>query len=85
MSDRVLGENVKMISIGESRRARAADVFKKLAEEPRLSFTDATSFAVMTELGIDLAFTADRHFHRAGSGIRPLVVEKRGRFALSPF
>jgi len=85
MSDRALGENLKVISIGEARRARAVEMFKKLAEEPRLSFTDATSFAVMVELGIELAFTADRHFHRAGAGIRPLVTERRGRFATTTF
>ena len=62
------------------RRRQAIDVFRRLApSEPRLSFTDATSFTVMGELGIELALTADRHFHRAGKGIVPLVERKGSR------
>jgi hypothetical protein len=33
----------------------------------------------MHELGIVNAFTADRHFYRAGRGVRPLVERKAGR------
>jgi uncharacterized protein len=81
METRALGKELLVATVGDARRARAADVFRRIApEERRLSFTDATSFAVMKELGIELAFTADRHFHRAGSGIRPLVEERRGRY-----
>jgi uncharacterized protein len=83
---RTLGNELQVVSVTEARRARSAMLFQKLAtEERRLSFTDATSFAVMVELGIELAFTADQHFHRAGSGIRPLVSERRGRFAAMTF
>jgi predicted nucleic acid-binding protein len=78
---RTLGQELLLVQVGETRRGRASELFRKLArEERRLSFTDATSFAVMLELRIELAFTADRHFHRAGSGIRPLVEQKRGRY-----
>ena len=78
---RTLGQELLLVTVGESRRTRATQLFRKLAaEERRLSFTDATSFAVMAELGIELAFTADRHFHRAGSGIRPLVEHRGGRY-----
>jgi predicted nucleic acid-binding protein len=63
----------------------ALNLFRKLApEEERLSFTDCTSLAVMRELGITLAFTADRHFHRAGKGIRPLLVRERRRLIFRP-
>ena len=73
MLARVNGGNVQWLDIDAERRRSALDLFRKLApEEPRLSFTDCTSFAVMRELGVKLAFTCDRHFHRAGSGIRPL-------------
>jgi predicted nucleic acid-binding protein len=74
---------VSLVEINTERRTRACALFKQLAPSARqLSFTDATSFAVMHELAIQLAFTADRHFHRAGRGVRPMV-EKRARgFAL---
>lgn len=82
---RSLGGELLLAHVDEVRRERAASLFRKLApEEPRLSFTDATSFALMRELGIELAFTADRHFHRAGGAIRPLVA-KRGTKWVSTF
>lgn len=74
---RLASSEIALVEIGSGRRQAAIDVFRRLAPaEPRLSFTDTTSFAVMAELGIELAFTADRHFHRAGSGIAPLVERK---------
>jgi predicted nucleic acid-binding protein len=77
--DRFGSSDTRLVEIGTRRRENAFEFFRRLAPtEARLSFTDATSFAVMAELGIELAFTADRHFHRAGSGIAPLV-ELRGK------
>jgi predicted nucleic acid-binding protein len=59
--------------VERERQQQALVLFKKLApSDRRLSFTDCTSFAVMRELGCEIAFTADRHFRRAGGGIRPL-------------
>jgi predicted nucleic acid-binding protein len=76
---RASGGNLQWIDVDAERRRSALALFRKLApEEPRLSFTDCTSFAVMRELGVTLAFTCDRHFHRGGSGIRPLF-EVRGK------
>jgi predicted nucleic acid-binding protein len=72
--DRIASAELLLVEIGALRRDRAVEVFRRLApREARLSFTDATSFSVMNELGVELAFTADRHFHRAGKGIAPLV------------
>ena len=79
MHDRIGGADILLVEIGKTRRERAVETFRRLAPaEPRLSFTDASSFAIMGELGVELAFTADRHFHRAGNGIVPLV-ERRGK------
>jgi predicted nucleic acid-binding protein len=74
---RIEASEVHLLEVNAGRRAKAFALFKRLAPETRqLSFTDATSFAVMHELSITRAFTADRHFHRAGRGVHPLV-EKR--------
>lgn len=71
---RVAAGELRLLSIDADRRDRAIAIFRRLAQsESRLSFTDATSFAVMQELSIHHAFTADKHYHRAGHGIRPLV------------
>jgi len=78
---RVAAEDLQLLDVGSVRREQAIAVFRKLApSERRLSFTDATSFALMHELSISHAFTADAHFHRAGRGVRPLVHVKAGRF-----
>lgn len=78
VSARVEARDLLLFDITARRRHEALRLFRKLAPQtPRLSFTDCTTFAVMGEAGIRLAFTADRHFHRAGRGIRPLV-ERRG-------
>lgn len=78
---RVAAGDVQQIDVTPDRRERALSLFRKLAPgERRLSFTDATSFGVMRELGVQLAFTADAHFHRAGQGIRPMVVSGPGGF-----
>jgi predicted nucleic acid-binding protein len=72
--DRIASSELLLVEVGALRRDRATEVFRRLAPtEPRLSFTDATSFSIMRELGLELAFTADRHFHKAGKGIAPLV------------
>lgn len=77
--DRIAAAELKLLEIGALRRDRAVEVYRRLApSEARLSFTDATSFGVMSELGVELAFTADRHFYKAGKGVAPLV-ELRGK------
>lgn len=79
IEEQIATKAIQLVEVSHARRLRAIETFKKLAPtEPRLSFTDCTSFALMRELKISLAFTADRHFHRAGAGIRPLL-ELRGK------
>jgi predicted nucleic acid-binding protein len=83
---RVAAGDIQLLEIGAGRRDRAIAVFRKIApEERRLSFTDATSIALMHELGISYAFTADAHFHRAGRGVRPLVQSKGHRITAVRF
>ena len=72
------GEALLLVDIGADFRDEACRLFRRLAPEvPRLSFTDCTSFVVMREMEIGVAFTADRHFHCAGSTIRQLIESRR--------
>jgi predicted nucleic acid-binding protein len=85
LESRIAAGQLTMVEVTSSRRATALVYFRRLAPDvPRLSFTDCTSFAVMEELGIEIAFTADRDFHRPGSGIRPLFELVRGRLTWTP-
>jgi predicted nucleic acid-binding protein len=54
-------------------RFNAAFEFRlKLADKPRISFTDITSMIVMRELGIVDVMTGDDHFQHVGLGFRTL-------------
>ena len=74
---RLAGEELMLLEVNSERRNRAVDLFRRIAPKvPRISFTDCTSFSLMQELGIGLAFTADAHFRAAGRGIHPLFARK---------
>jgi predicted nucleic acid-binding protein len=80
---RVNAEELLLVQVNEERQRKALELFRRLCRsERRLSFTDCTSFAVMQELECKIAFTADRHFHRAGKGIRPLLQRDGERLSL---
>jgi uncharacterized protein len=54
-----------------SERFRTAMEFRlKLADKPKISFTDLTSIVIMKELGILEVMTADNHFVKVGMGFR---------------
>jgi predicted nucleic acid-binding protein len=70
---------VELIWISESRFEAASSLFEKLnGKFPDLSFTDCLSFAIMRELRLDAAFTADEHFVKAGGFERLAEPAKRG-------
>jgi predicted nucleic acid-binding protein len=76
---RIDAEDLMLLEVTSTRRAEAIRIFRRLCPQaPRLSFTDCTTFALMRELGLTAAFTADRHFHLAGGGIRPLLDLRKG-------
>lgn len=62
---------LKIIIIDEETEEEAWKLFVKYKDIERLSFTDCTSFAVMKQLGLQEAFTGDKHFQRAGFITKP--------------
>jgi predicted nucleic acid-binding protein len=63
-----------LLNVTRLRFEAAITQFRALAPKvPRISLTDCSTFALMTELSIRWAFTADKHFYAAGPRIGPLV------------
>ena len=59
-------------SITPERFQKAYQLRLRYRDKPRISFTDLTSFAVMRELGIRHALTADQHFVQVHLGFQIL-------------
>ena len=52
---------VELMRVDETHEAAAWKIFEQYADQ-KFSYTDCTSFAVMSTLGLTHAFTADHHF-----------------------
>lgn len=56
---------IRILRTDEEVEQAALNVYERF-DDPRLSFTDCLSFAVMRGLGISAAFAFDQHFEQAG-------------------
>lgn len=56
--------------ITESRFRKAFDLRKKFSDKPKISFTDVTTMALMSELKVTDILTGDAHFLQVGLGFR---------------
>ena len=52
------------------RREKALELFKNYQDKPDLSFTDLTSFVVMSEFKVSDVFTGDEHFEKVNLGFK---------------
>lgn len=78
---------IEVLEVNATRRRAGIVLFRRLARDvPRLSLTDCISMALMKELGLKWALTADVHFTRAGRHLAPLFTRERSRlvFHLPP-
>jgi predicted nucleic acid-binding protein len=74
-------KRLQLLNVSTPRFDATMRLFRSLAPKvPRLSLTDCSTFALMHELDIRWAFTADRHFFAAGPKVGPLVTLVNGAF-----
>ena len=69
---------IRRIYIDQSEEAHAWDLYLK-HQDLALSFTDATSFAVMETFGLTEALTFDQDFSKAGFKVLPTSQLPAGR------
>jgi predicted nucleic acid-binding protein len=63
-------EKLHLKLIDNGRREKAWELFKKYQDKPNISFTDFTSFVVMSEFKIRNVFTGDDHFEKVNLGFK---------------
>ena len=56
--------------IDTKRREKAWELLKKYKDKPDISFTDLTSFVVMSDFKISNVFTGDEHFEKVNLGFK---------------
>lgn len=56
--------------IDTRRREKAWELFKKYQDKPDISFTDFTSFVVMSDFEVREVFTDDNHFEKVNLGFK---------------
>ncbi len=62
---------LEIISITPQIEQAAWQIFERYDTVSNLSYTDCTTFVVMQQRGITVAFTQDEHFHIFGFTTRP--------------
>lgn len=68
----LLSPNITVEFVDHERFQTAFKFRLKLADKPRISFTDITSMVIMRELGIVDVMTGDNHFQQVNLGFRSL-------------
>jgi uncharacterized protein len=63
---------IEVVEVTKARFSETLELRKRFADKPAISFTDLSTVAIMTELGISDILTADRHFTHIGPGLRIL-------------
>ena len=63
-------QKLRIELIDNRRREKAWELFKKYQDKPDISFTDLTSFVVMSEFKISDVFTGDEHFEKVNLGFK---------------
>ena len=63
-------KSIRIFWVSENVFDKALDIFRKRSDA-MWSFTDCTSFALMSDLSITEAFTFDSHFEQAGFQKQP--------------
>jgi len=63
-------QNIRLESVDAKRREKAWKLLKKYHDKSDISFTDFTSFAVMSELKITEVFSGDEHFEKVNLGFK---------------
>jgi uncharacterized protein len=58
--------------VTEPRFRKAFDLRRRFSDQPKISFTDLSSIAIMTELKVTDILTGDAHFQQVGLGFRTL-------------